>query len=104
MPLMRLQIKNQICELCLEKQKNFRGLGQYGVTNITSQSSTHITVQLFQAVLVQTPLIIQSISYNSNVWVIERKLHIVIHRDLYSLLIETSSPPILQRKMKNTFF
>lgn len=34
------------------KQKYFRGLGQYGVTNITPQPSTHTTAQLFQAILV----------------------------------------------------
>lgn len=52
MPLMRLQMKSQNRELCLENKKIFRGLGQYVVTNITPQPSTHMTAQLFQAVLV----------------------------------------------------
>lgn len=35
-----------------KQKKKFRGLRQYGVTSITPQPNTHMTAQLFQAVLV----------------------------------------------------
>lgn len=83
--------------------KTFRDLGQPGENNITLQPSTRKRVSAISRSQCRINLIIQLTSYNSNVWMIEGKIYIVIYREVYSLLTETRRQYRLQRKKKSLF-
>lgn len=80
--------ENPNFKLCLETTRTFRGLGQSGENNITTAKHPRES-PAFSSNQCRINLTIQSTSDNSNVWVIEGKIYILIYRDLYSLLTET---------------